>query len=478
MKKLIFLLLFISNSNSAQVLGYFDSIYYNNHQLHIKGWACEKGVNKSINVNAYVELEDEKEGMLLSTSIANKFVNAKISQRCNTTATPHRYIIKIPENIANKYAGKRINVFGVKASDGLIDKKALKLVKSNKALYVIPSITSTTFHEVDELHDFNFHPLQYFSHNKQSFVTNSKVYNRRSKSVINDDKFSLKGAHSIATSGEGDFFAVNTAVIERGKHNKLRTDKNGKYILRRQGSLVQFNQKEVIARHNNKFNYPLFSPHDITYNKVDNYYYFVDSHWYSPADYLVRFQYIKGEVSNHEVIKLNHLYPGEKIYTRSLSLYKKGNIQKIMIGVSSHGEVIVVDSFSKGLGNSNFSIKKVIDPGRQQNIDKIAPTGAYSTTGFVFNDVEYFKGYFYATNHYSKKSCSRAGCSDSYRLIRWQNWDEFEKGNVEDLSQLIQKKRIPYYLSNVAGKLYVTTIPDNSALKKDEKLSPKIYVLH
>ena len=452
----------VPNSN---ITGYLDALYQKEGKFYIRGWACQKGINQSIKVRAYVGSSAFEGGTYAFQGLADKELNSKISSVCNTINVPHRFVIQIPKSVVLEHKGKKIIIHGINTSGGRQSNEVLKRTKMD---YFVPSIHPTVFEEIIE--GLDFHPLHYYSDKNYKAVTNGKVYNiiEQSKIEINDGS-SLRGAHSIASDGNDFFSAKAVTDVKTGD-----------------GAIVQIDMDELETVTSFKIttaNYSLLSPHDIIFNKEDGYYYYIDSHWNSSSDYLVRFKYNKGKLVNSktEAFKLNSLSSDttQKFYARSLSIYKDedDNTQKIIIGVSSHGQVILVDSFDDSLSNANFKIKEIISINRKGSIDKIAPSGSYDTTGFVFNDVEYYKGYFYGTNFFKSKHCQSEGCADKFRFVRWKTWDDFKKDNIEDLSYLIQKKRIPYYLSNTGENLYLTTIPDTEALEA-EKMVPKIYVIN
>ncbi len=444
MKRLILLtiLLLISKSSLAEITGFLDSLPQKGKDFYVGGWACQKRLYQSINVHVYVKDKVNDNEVFAFKGLANKISNKVISKRCETTDIAHRFMLKIPDEVRRKYSGKEIVL---RAAAGSAEKQATALLKktnNNRYTYIIPA----PWPIVSEIGKLNFHPLHYYGSENIEIITNGQVYNKTTKSKIADNTYSLGGAHAIASAGKGYFFAAGTAVIQRDKNNRLKKNAQGLFVKSRAGALVKFDTAEGITTDIYKENaaYPMFSPHDIIFNKMDNYYYYVDSHWFSHADYLVRFQYDGKAIINSEAVKLNSLYPKQTIYARSLSLYEPDKKQqKIIIGVSSHGEVILVTSFSESLSKANFEIMQVTNPKRQSIINKIGASGSYDTTGFVFNDVEYFKGYFYGTNYFSMTKCKSEGCADKYRLIRWKTWDDFEKDNVEDLSHLIEKNVYP-----------------------------------
>lgn len=462
---------------SSNIIGYLDTLYQKDEKFYIRGWACQKGINQSINVHAYVGSSAYEGGAYVFQGVADKELDTTINDLCNTVNVPHRFVIQIPESVMNEHRGKNIFVHGIRTSGGGQLNEELAITNTDKYTYEIPGPHPS----VEEITDLDFHPLQYYFDANHEVITHGKVKFSSSQEAIDDHEFSLAGAHSIATNGGSVFFAANTVELKRDEEGNLEKDSDGNLIKLRNGAIVLIDalENKTIATHEISSSYPLFSPHDIIFNEDDEYYYYIDSHWYSPADYLVRFKNDGINLIDIEVIELNHLYPNQIFYARSLSISKEGNTPKIMIGVSSHGQVILVNSFSELFSDANFEVKKVTNDKRQSIIDTIGASGSYGTTGFVFNDVEYYKGYYYGTNYFRAEDCdSSITCADKFRLVRWKTWEDFEKDNIEDLSYLIDTKRVPYYMTNSNEKLYIATIPDYGALAEGEEMIAKIFALY
>ena len=62
------------------------------------------------------------------------------------------------------------------------------------------------------------------------------------------------------------------------------------------------------------------------------------------------------------------------------------------------------------------------------------------------NDVEYYKGYWYATSFFCAKY-AKGTDTEVNKFIRFENWADFESGNWEDLSKMLPKNVVPYYLT-------------------------------
>lgn len=131
--------------------------------------------------------------------------------------------------------------------------------------------------------------------------------------------------------------------------------------------------------------------------------------------------------------KTDELYfqHGELGYARSLKI-----IDGIVYIVnSSCGNFIEITDFNKKEYN-------ILSTPHQDH-----PAGAYDKTGFVFNGLEKYKGYFYASNYFTK---SWGGNADP----DIKNWLD---GKIEDVSHLIPKGQFPYYLKNRDDQYLLTT---------------------
>lgn len=82
------------------------------------------------------------------------------------------------------------------------------------------------------------------------------------------------------------------------------------------------------------------------------------------------------------------------------------------------------------------------------------PAGAWTKTGLVLNDVEFFDGSWYATSYFTKSYADGAD-SDKNRFIRFKTFEDFVTGDWEDISQLLPKGMTPYYLTVNNDLLYL-----------------------
>ncbi len=263
-------------------------------------------------------------------------------------------------------------------------------------------------------------------------IATGDVFSYRKKNSNEEWKLSpadSTGTHSIAwkvdAEGRSVYYAVGTNKNQLLRFNSI----SGK---------PQVIGQETIPE--------LFRPHDILYNPSDEYFYFINADYTSLNKFLFRF---KSFEAGFEKLDLSPIFHNkEHSYARALSLVDR----KIYIVVSSYGEVIQLDDFSqkKFTYYSNDSSREA------------CCAGAYTKTGLVLNDVDYYRGYWYATNYFSSLYAGDSNYNE-YRFIRWKNWDDFTNNRFQDLSYLIDQNMTPYYMTINDSVLYLTAFPDEGA---------------
>lgn len=244
------------------------------------------------------------------------------------------------------------------------------------------------------------------------------------------------GTHAIAwkkdEAGKSIYYAVGT-----NKHQLLKFS-----------SIAE--KPEVIGQETIP---ELFRPHDILYNSADDYFYFINSDYTSDNKFLFRF---KSFETGFEKLDLSSLfYRKEYAYARALSLVDG----KIYIVVSSYGEVIRLNDFSNGAFTSY----------RRSASRESACAGSYTTTGLVLNDLEYYNGYWYATNYFSSAYAEGTNYNE-YRFIRWKSWDDFTNNRFEDLSDLIDNNMVSYFLTIKNDCLYLAAFTDEGVSEKEGRV--------
>lgn len=129
-------------------------------------------------------------------------------------------------------------------------------------------------------------------------------------------------------------------------------------------------------------------------------------------------------------------------YSRALSIVD-GTIY--VVG-SSAGRIVAIDDFSNGEYRVFTSFGKKRD----------APAGSWSTTGLVPNDVEFYAGKWYVTSYFCPTYADGSDCN-AHKFIRFSTWDEFENGEWEDISEVLPRDIVPYYMTVHEDDLYVAT---------------------
>ena len=127
-------------------------------------------------------------------------------------------------------------------------------------------------------------------------------------------------------------------------------------------------------------------------------------------------------------------------YSRSLSVVGK----KLYVVGSSTGRIVEIDDFERRQFHVHLSFGKRRD----------APAGSWQTTGLVPNDVDFHQGYWYMTSYFCPAYSRQADCNEM-KFIRFKTWKDFETGNCEDLSGLLPRDVVPYYLMPHDNSLYL-----------------------
>ncbi|WP_226469880.1 RHS repeat domain-containing protein [Luteimonas panaciterrae] len=131
--------LFLSSTSlaGAAVLGYIDGITQVGTDYLLGGWACDTGVNASIDVHVYVG-GPAGTGTGVAIATANKPSETAISTRCQTTGVSHRFSIPIPLAVRREHQGETIYVHGISRSGGS------NLTIDNSGDFLVPAPVSVT----------------------------------------------------------------------------------------------------------------------------------------------------------------------------------------------------------------------------------------------------------------------------------------------------------------------------------------------
>ena len=129
-------------------------------------------------------------------------------------------------------------------------------------------------------------------------------------------------------------------------------------------------------------------------------------------------------------------------YSRALTVVGK----TLYVVGSSAGKIVEVDNFERREFRVHASFGKRRD----------ATAGSWQTTGLVPNDVDFYLGDWYVTSYFCPTYSQQTDCNEK-KLIRFKTWKDFETGNWEDLSHLLPRDLVPYYLTPHDDSLYLAT---------------------
>ncbi|MFT5328070.1 MAG: hypothetical protein ACI8P0_005978 [Planctomycetaceae bacterium] len=127
-------------------------------------------------------------------------------------------------------------------------------------------------------------------------------------------------------------------------------------------------------------------------------------------------------------------------YSRALSVV---NGRLYVIG-SSAGFVVEVVDFDKQEYRIHRSFGKKKD----------AVAGSWQSTGLVLNDVDFFKGHWYATSYFCPTYAGKQNC-DENKFIRFRTWQDLNEGSWDDLSSFLPGNVVPYYLTPREDSLFI-----------------------
>jgi len=177
-------------------------------------------------------------------------------------------------------------------------------------------------------------------------------------------------------------------------------------------------------------------PHDLEYNAADRYFYGVTAPMGDCCDQpkiLFRFRDIEegGNVVDGDILEMSDSTDCEAFYMRSLSVVD--------------GTVYVVNSTADRPTDPHGlpQVFRIIDFATEAMETYTAHESWYAN----LQDVEFHEGWWYGT-----------GSRDGPLLARWQDWDDFQNGNWEDLSDLVPWGEVPdpvaYFLTRWNKRLF------------------------
>jgi hypothetical protein len=113
------------------------------------------------------------------------------------------------------------------------------------------------------------------------------------------------------------------------------------------------------------------------------------------------------------------------------------------------------------IGSSVGAVVEVVDFGKQKykvhnsfEKKKDAAAGSWKSTGLVLNDVDFFKGHWYATSYFCPTYAGKNDY-DENKFIRFKTWRDLKEGTWDDLSQFLPSKVVPYYLTPREEALFI-----------------------
>ncbi|WP_445356078.1 polysaccharide lyase [Microbulbifer sp. EKSA008] len=105
------------NQDFAQMIGRVDRVEYLGGGLVVSGWACQKGVFKSVSVGLYLG-GDSRSGFPLKVSRADQKSSKGIANICDTQGVPHGFKFYLNYEEMKKFVRKKIYVHGFSSNQG------------------------------------------------------------------------------------------------------------------------------------------------------------------------------------------------------------------------------------------------------------------------------------------------------------------------------------------------------------------------
>lgn len=240
---------------------------------------------------------------------------------------------------------------------------------------------------------------------------NRFVYRKGAEGIYQISPISLKGHHSVVYNPKDKLYYAN----DTDNHRIISFSDLSKATLKAQ-------TKKIAG-------VSLKRPHDTVIDPVDGWVYAINPN----SGHVFRFTAIG---QNESAIKV----PVEG-YARALTFVN----DKLYVIGSSKGRIVeIVDWETK-----KFKIYDSHDPTNRKG-----PAGSWKKTGLVLNDLDYFDGFWYATSYFTKSYASRMD-PDEHKFIRFKKLEDLVSGNWTDISSLIPKGLVPYYLTMHEKKLYL-----------------------
>jgi DNA-binding beta-propeller fold protein YncE len=222
---------------------------------------------------------------------------------------------------------------------------------------------------------------------------------------------------------------------------------------------------------------PLKQPHSLVYNPRDKLYYANDTDNHRIIAFAdLESETITAETKNIAGVTLNR--PHDVVIDPATGwIYalnpRSGHVFRFTaVGENESALQVPVDGYARSLtfvndtlyviGSAKGRVVEIVDWDTKQfkihdsydPTGKDGPAGSWETTGLVLNDVEYFSGYWYATSYFTEAYADGTD-ADRNKFIRFKTFEDFTKGNWTDLSDLLPRGLVPYYLTVHEDRLYV-----------------------
>jgi len=193
-------------------------------------------------------------------------------------------------------------------------------------------------------------------------------------------------------------------------------------------------------------------PHSMVYSPADGYIYVMFRNG------LGRFKGNQGQLSDASLIHKNQYNDvnGANLgieYTRSLLVEDVDGLgTKLYMVASTRGAVAEVVDFNNPSSWIKHTNQFTISKNNYGN-----GTGIWDETGLVLNDIEYFNGYWYGSNHFTNIDGTKTASEiRKNKLIRWKTWTDFYNSKWDDLSYLVGEGNGGVYnFTEKDGELYL-----------------------
>lgn len=102
----------VTMPNVGEIRGYVDAVTDLGTTVQVSGWACQLGVDQSIDVHMYVG-GPAGTGTAVAFGTANLSKSPDISQACGTVNSAHRFVLSLSREQVRPHAGKSVHVHGI-----------------------------------------------------------------------------------------------------------------------------------------------------------------------------------------------------------------------------------------------------------------------------------------------------------------------------------------------------------------------------